>query len=117
MPNHRRCRILEVTDCIMVDPAGRCQLPLMQHDVMTRRVSCGRGWAFPVTRMMGLENRGRTTVLSLGLPSNPLNPYNLREALKIPDVMGQQTRNAVGQHGGHDIGIVDLLAADLEVPQ
>ena len=52
--------------------------------------------------------------LIAGTASNPLNPYNLREPLKIPDVMGQQRKNVIGQHGGYDIGI--LLAPDFVIP-
>ena len=40
-----------------------------------------------------------------------------RTAQKNPDVMGQQTRNVISAHGGHDIGIVDLLAAERELRQ
>ncbi len=52
-----------------------------------------------------------------GLLSNPLDPYNFSEPLEISDVMGQQTRYVISQHSSYDIGVMNLLAADLKIPQ
>lgn len=45
---------------------------------------------------------------------NPLNSDLLPKPLKVLRVMRQQCRNAIGLHGGDDVGIVHLLAADLK---
>jgi hypothetical protein len=45
-----------------------------------------------------------------------LDRDNIAEPFKIPGVMGQQAGDVINQHGGDDIGVVDLLAADRIVP-
>lgn len=47
---------------------------------------------------------------------NPLNPNHPPEPLEILRVMREQCWDVVGLHRGHDIGIMHLLTADLEIP-
>lgn len=50
------------------------------------------------------------------MPSNPFDPDHFPEPLKVLHVMREQRRNAIGLHGGDDVGIMHLLATDLKIP-
>lgn len=49
-----------------------------------------------------------------GRLTNPFNLNQLPEPLKILDVVCQQIGDIISQHGGHDIGIMNLLTPILK---
>ena len=47
---------------------------------------------------------------------DPLDPDHLPKSLKILDIVShQQAGEVISQHGGHDIGVMDLFAAFLKI--
>ncbi len=49
------------------------------------------------------------------MPLNPLDPDHLPKPLKILDVVGEQAGDVISEHGSDDIGVMDLLTADLAI--
>lgn len=49
------------------------------------------------------------------MPLNPFHPDYLVKPLKILAVVGEQAGDVISEHGGDDIGVMNLLAADLEI--
>lgn len=47
---------------------------------------------------------------------NPLNRDDFPKALKVLCVVREQRWNVIGLHGGDDIGVMHLFAADFEMP-
>lgn len=54
-------------------------------------------------------------LLPILISIDPLDPDHLPKSLKVLDIVGQQAGDAISQHGGHDIGVMDLFAACLNI--